>query len=356
MRNGVEALGDEGRYQNVGLKVALITSWKARCGIATYSANLAKALADQGVEVFIVRLPRFGALTPDLLQAVVDSVPVSEVDLVHVQHEYGLYKNQEGGFYASLKALGKPLVTTMHSTGVLWNVDRVVAATSDRVIVHNQFCLRRFGHPAEIIPHGCSNVESNMPASEAKQKLDIQAEVPIVGYCGFISDYKGLELLIEAVHGLPRTALLIAGGWHVEPGTEYINELKRRSLALLPKRCRWLGYVPDDQLSTVYAAMDLVAYPSRFSTESGALITALSHGKAVIASNLPPFKEKEREGALITFKDVRDLRRKARRLLEDEELRHQLEQGALEYAKRNSWANVARRHIALYEQLMVKSR
>jgi glycosyltransferase involved in cell wall biosynthesis len=333
------------------LAVAVITPWKVRCGIATYSESLAKALAELGVEVYIVRLVRFGTKSPEILQNVVDTIPIDKVDLVHVEHEYGLYQNLEGGFYGALKRLGKPILTTMHAIGVRWDVDQVIATTSDRVIVHNEFMARRLGHPCVIIPHGTKPSKCVEP-DEAKRSLGIDPRVPIVGYQGFISSYKGLETLIEAMRGVPEAALLIGGGWHIEAETQYQMQLKQWSLEVLRGRCQWLGYVPDERLATVYGSMQIVVYPSRFITESGALLMALSHGKAVLASRLPPVREKEKLGALMTFRDVQDLRRKIRRLLRDEELRRRLEEGARAYAESVSWPRVAEKHISLYEDIL----
>ena len=340
----------------MGLNIAMVTTWKTRCGIATYSENLVNALAKLGVNVYVVRVSRFGKKTPEVLENVVDSIPVDKVDLVHCQHEYGIYQELERAFYLylHLKCLGKPIVTTMHSTGVNIQTDNGIATKSDRVIVHNKFCAQRWGYPATIIPHGAMSCET-IPIDDAKRSLGFDVRTPIVGYCGFVSSYKGLERLIEAMMNIPKAALLIAGGWHVEEKTEYMVRLKERSLAVLPKRCQWLGYVPDEQLPTVYGAMDLVVYPSRFATESGALIMALSHGKAVIASYLPPFIEKEKQGALMTFKSVPNLTLKIKRLLKDEALRHKLEEGARQYTERNSWTKIASQHIKLYEQLVKKS-
>lgn len=332
------------------MKIGMITPWKVKCGIFTYTENLAKALAELGADVYIVRLPRFGAKTAEILQNVVDSIPVERVDLIHVQEEYGLYQNLEGGFYAGLKALKKPLVTTLHAIGN-WDIDRVICTTSGRVIVHNEFCARRLGYPSVIIPHGCSP-QQTVPIEEAKKALGIDPKIPIVGYCGFLSTYKNLETLIEAAEKLPSIALLIGGGWHAGPDTEYIMALKQRTNQTLQGRCQWLGWVPDERLPTVYGAMDIVAYPSRFATESGALLMALSHGKAVIASNLSPFKEKEKVGALTTFRDVQDLIRKIKRLLKDEEMRTRLEHGAWDYAQNTRWEKVAATHISLYESLL----
>lgn len=336
------------------IKIAMIAPWgeNIRCGIRTYSEALIEALAELGVEIYVVRLPRFGQKTPELLQQVVDSVPVDKVDLIHVQEEYGLYQNLEGGFYGGLKQLGKPVVTTLHAVGN-WDVDHVICSASTRVILHNESCAKRLGQFSYIIPHGCA-MEKCVPAEEAKKALGIDPRIPVVGYLGFISNYKGLENLIEAMTHVPRAALLIGGDWHVATDTPYINELKQRSLQLLPNRCQWLGYVDDERLPTVYGAMELVVYPSRWSTESGALLMALSHGKAVVASNVAPFREKEKLGALVTFRDVPDLARKIRRLLRDGEARRVLEEGAWSYAEANSWAEVARKTLSLYEDILAK--
>jgi len=337
----------------MGLKIALITSWHRRCGVAKYSENLAKALAQLGVDVYVVRLPRFGVLTEGLAVNVAESVP-AEADLVHVQHEYGLLRGQEAAFYRALKAHGKPIVTTMHAVGK-WDTDSLVAEYSDRVIVHNRYCKRRFAHSANvvIIPHGAALPAETPPAEDCKRELGIPVEAPIVGYLGFITEYKGLELLIEAMKGVPEAALLIAGGYHVEPGTQYIVRLKQWSLQLLPGRCQWIGYVPDDRLTVVYGSFTVVVYPSRFCTESGALIMALSHGKAVIASDLPPMREKARLGALMTFKNVADLKNKIKLLLRDGEARRRLEEGAKAYAESVKWIpNIAEKHLSLYKHIL----
>jgi len=101
-----------------------------------------------------------------------------------------------------------------------------------------------------------------------------------------------------------------------------------------------------------YGAMDVVVYPSVYATESGALLMALSHGKAVIANRLPPFKEKEKLGALTTFRGVNSLVKKIRKVLRDEEYRASLEEGARTYVEANSWSKVAEQHIELYEGLL----
>lgn len=332
------------------MKVAMITPWAVKCGIYTYSRDLTSALADKGVDSYIIRLPRFGHKNVDILMNVVESIPLDKVDLVHVQHEYGLYQGLEEYFYKFLRKLGKPIVTTMHAVGA-WGLDQSISSFSDLVMTHNRFCSKNFRFPSTIMPHGCKSVDCPA-ADESKVKFDIPPEAPIVGYCGFISPNKGVETLIEAMIEVKEAALLIGGGWHTGQDTNYIIKLKKRSLEMLKGRCQWLGYVPDDELPEVYGSMNLVVYPSRFATESGALLTALGHGKAVLASAIPPFVEKEEEGALMTFSDVEDLEKKIKGLLKDDETRHSFEEGARNYVEENSWANVAMRHIKLYRDIL----
>jgi len=338
----------------LGLKVAMVSPWHVRCGISSYTENLVGALAEKGVDVYVVRLPRFGMLTDGILDSLARSIPADKVDLVHVQHEYGRYQNLEGGFYGALSKLGLPVVTTMHATGN-FPVDSVVADASGKVIVHNEWCRRLFAYPdkVEVIPHGCKPIHPPQRAA-ARVYLDLPEKAPLVGYCGYISPTKGLEVLIDAVAEVEGVGLLVAGGWFTEGDTKYISQLKLKSSKLLPGRCKWLGWIPNDQMPTVYGAVDLVVYPSRFASESGALLTALSHGKAVVASPLPPFKEKEELGVLETFRDVGDLADRIRGLIGDAERRRRLEEAARRYAEASAWSKVAESHIELYRRLQVK--
>lgn len=333
------------------MRIAMVTPWAVKCGIFSYSRDLSEGLAEKGVDVHIVRLQRFGRKSDSIFAQLLKKIPVSKIDLIHIQHEYGLYDNHDTIFYNGLKNLGKPIVSTMHATGNK-RIDSYISDISDRVIVHNEFCKRRFGLDCEIIHHGCKPSDT-MPKEEAMKVLEIDERIPLVGYCGFISPYKGLETLIEAVSKIPKSALLMGGGWHTESGTQYIAELNQMTQRLLPHRCKWLGFVPDEEISTVYGAMDIVVYPSVYSTESGALLMAISHGKAVIANRLPPFEEKEKLGTLTTFKGVKSLTNKIRLLLKDESLRSSLEEGARTYAEANSWIKVAEQHKALYEDIII---
>jgi len=332
------------------LKIVMISPFGVRCGISTYSTYLCEALGALDVDVFGVRLPRFGQKTVEILQNVVDKIP-KDVDCLHVQHEYGLYQWFEPSFYAMLKLLGKPIITTIHAPG--FKNDGVISEGSDRVIVHNQFCADRFNYPSVIIPHGTSVVKC--PEKDAcKKSFGIDPRVPIVGYLGFIGEQKGIETLISAMTKVPNVALLMCGGWHLGEGTSYMWSLKEKTNAVLQSRCHWTDFIPDEQLSTAYGSMDILCYSSPYSTESGALLLALSHGKAVISADNQPAQEKEDQGALVTFKknDANDLAVKIKMLLSNEAERLKLEQSAVSYCKSVEWPVIAQKHIDLYKEVL----
>lgn len=341
----------------MGLTIACITPWGkwTKCGIRTYSEALLGALAEKDVETYVVRLPRFGQKTPEILRNVARSVPWDKIDILLCEHEYGLYQNLDGGFFDNLAHGGKPLITTMHGVG--FQTDTYIASKSDRIIVHNQHCaqmLRRRGiKNVTIIPHGVATRES-IPMAEAKQSYGIPPDVPVVGYLGFISEVKGLEDLIVAMTRVPNAALLVAGGWFMGPETSYITNLKKWSLQVLPGRVMWTGFVPDEDLVRAYSSMNIVVYPSVYQSESGAMLMALGHGKAVVARNLGPTREKVGHG-VVTFRKVKDLVKLIDKLLSDTELREKVEEEARRFSAENSWSNIAEEHIELFEKIVETS-
>jgi glycosyltransferase involved in cell wall biosynthesis len=341
----------------MGLKVAMVSPWgkTTRCGIRTYTEHLVAALTQLDVDVFVCRWPRFGQRTPELIEScVLDKIP-RNVDLIHLQHEYGLFTpNLEGGVYAYLKRLGKPVVTTMHAVGS-YAVDKIVGDVSDKIVLHNEFCTRYFqGNPRKvvIIPHGATPSKC-IPTEEAKRSLGIDPRIPIIGVFGFLSQVKGFELALEALERLPNAAMLVTGGWFTTAETEYLELMRRNALARFPGRIRFLGFVPDEQLPTVFGAQDVVLFCHRYATESGALLTALSYGKCCLTSRLPPFREKEKLGVLQTYRDVPDMVRKLKRLLADEALRRKFEETAHNYAESVKWyPNIAQAHINIYNEIL----
>ena len=320
----------------------MLTPYRVRCGIADYAEKLTEALAERGVETYIVRLNRFGAKTADYLEHLATR-RIPKVPILHIQHEYGLYEGKKAVFYQALKMVHPEvkIVTTVHGIGMKQQ-DEIIARFSDLVIVHNQYQKRLFEWPCVVIPHGVKP-RKPMEKDKAKKLMGLEGE-KVVGCFGFITPYKGIEDLLYAASKLRDVKFLVAGGYHVEAETGYMAKLKK----MAPPNVMWTGYVEDAGLPKVFGCMDLCVYPSRFISESGALLTIIGFGKAVIARDLAPNREKP----VMLFKNREGLADRIQEVLEDEELRLKLEEGARRYSEANSWLKVAEKHVKHYKKLL----
>ncbi len=332
------------------LKIGIITPWAVRCGIATFSQHLVDALKEYA-DCYVVPISRFGQKDNQYFRYIVSQIP--KVDLLLIQHEYGLYgMGLEKQFYPLLKIFDIPIVTEMHATGNM-DIDPTVLNYSDKVIVHNEFCKSRL--PAwdrvQIIPHPVPLQTLPIPRKEARQRLSIPQDAFVMSMFGFVTQYKGHDVILSMMKELPDNVyLIIAGGWHIKgEDTEYINKVKQVA-GQFEDRVRFLGWVPEEGLSGVFDATDIVLSPHRIASESGSLMTALGHGKCVIASNVGPFVEKK--DTIIVSNNEGDMKGWVKHLRSNPEDVEPWEERARKYAKANSYAEIVKEHIKLYESLI----
>ena len=181
--------------RSLPVRIAVIGNHLPRqCGIATFTTDLCDAIAAEygaaGVFVVAVNDPqsrytyparvRFEITESDLssYQAAADFLNSSNVDLVCLQHEYGIFGGKAGSHVLRLlQRLKMPVVTTLHTVLREPDVDQLVvmqeiAARSDRLIVmsehSSQFLQDVFRVPGEkidLIPHGIPDMPFAEPAS-----------------------------------------------------------------------------------------------------------------------------------------------------------------------------------------------
>ena len=165
------------------IRIAVIGNHLPRqCGIATFTTDLCNAVAAEygAAQLSVVAINdrqssyqypervRFEIREGDLAsyRAAAEFLNAENVDLVCLQHEYGIFGGKSGNYIIELlKHLKMPVITTLHTVLREPNLDqRVVmhkiAARSDRLIVMSQHSSRIlqevFGVPAEkieLIPH-----------------------------------------------------------------------------------------------------------------------------------------------------------------------------------------------------------
>lgn len=238
-----------------------------------------------------------------------------EFDLIHVQwlHE-NLWRGPAGPvrglvglwkFLRLARKLGKRVVWTVHDLEPHDGgnfADRVgtalLARSADLVVCHtdatrDRLVARYFGRRDATVVMRHGNYDGVFPAprprAETCANLSLDPSKRTLVAAGGLRTYKGFDLAIEAAVQLgPDYQLVIAGGY--DPRTPEVADDLRRRAADKPDVRLVLRPIGDDELSDLYAAADCVLLPYRWITGSGALITSLTLGRAVVASDLPFFR------------------------------------------------------------------
>jgi glycosyltransferase involved in cell wall biosynthesis len=366
-------------------------------GVASYTANLAHALAAQGASVDVVapvepdapdepleshdgpvRVRRPFERGPRALRDAAAAAVEARAPIVHIQHELFLYGGP-AAVPALVPALGslrrrtRPVVTLhqvvepsdvdrsftdLHRVRVpprvarraLQGVQRSLATLSSACVVHEESFARSVDG-AIVIPHGVEQ----QPAPDrtaARAALGIEDSRVVVLCFGFVAPYKGLETVLEARAQIDTDDLLlvVAGGPHprlAASGDPYASHLMVRHGR---PGTRFTGWVPEVDVPRWFGAADaaVFAYPSPFSS-SGALALAFAHRTPVLLSDAM-VRCTGAPAELGFGSSAGDLAARLRRLLDPGD-RADLARASAPVAARRAWPEVADAHLALYDRL-----
>jgi glycosyltransferase involved in cell wall biosynthesis len=141
----------------------------------------------------------------------------------------------------------------------------------------------RIYHPHPLY----DNFGEGVSKEEACRRLSLDEKTPYMLFFGFIRDYKGLDLLLEALasstlSGL-NVRLLIAGEFY---GNEekYMDIIRNRNLD--DKVVLRTSFIPNTEVYLYFSACDLVVQPYRHATQSGVTQIAYHFGKPIITTNV----------------------------------------------------------------------
>ena len=133
-----------------------------------------------------------------------------------------------------------------------------------------------------------------MTSLEAKERLHLHG--PIILFFGFVREYKGLDILLEALALVrkkrPVTLMVVGEFW--EDPQKYRRLIKKLGLdqaVILVE-----GYVPNEEVGTYFRAADLVVQPYRSATGSGISQLAYGFGRPVIATSVGSLSEVIEDG------------------------------------------------------------
>lgn len=132
---------------------------------------------------------------------------------------------------------------------------------------------------------------SKIDQKVACEKLGIEysSDKKILLFFGIIRDYKGLDLLIEAMALLDDSYLLIVAGEVYGSFDSYEAQIKKHGLSEQIKLFN--NYIPDEEVTTYFSAADVCVLPYRSATQSGIISISKHFEIPIIATNVGGLKE-----------------------------------------------------------------
>ena len=371
-------------------KVAFISSYPPRkCGIATFTSDLIKntvTAAKGQFEPLVVAMRSDNELKykdpvkfeirqdvkSDYICAA-DYINFSHVDLVSVQHEFGLFGGDAGSYLnLLLNRLKTPIITTFHT--VLDDPDATihkslieVCKASYKVITMNKRGLAMLhdiygisGKKVQLIAHGIPDlpfVDSNY----YKHKFGMEGRKTILTF-GLLNRNKGIEVMLKAMPKIikaePSVVYIVLGMTHPSvlkhEGESYRFSLQRmvKELGLQDHVIFHNRFVNDEELHNFLCAAEIYVTPYLHKEQltSGTLSFAVGTGKAVVSSPYWAAMEllSDGRGKLVRFGDWTQISDAIIEILKKESLFYSLRRRAYDYGRSRTWPKIGQAYWKLF--------
>ncbi len=373
-------------------RIAVIGNHLPRqCGIATFTTDLCEALSvEYGTARFLAVPVNDTAsgydyparvrwtLTQDELPSYLDAADFlnfNNIDMVCLQHEYGIFGGPAGSHILHLlRRLKMPAVTTLHTVLREPNPDQKmvmeeIAALSDRLIVmsrlSSQFLQEIYKvreEKIDLVPHGVSDLPFLDPNFH-KDRFGVEGKAVLLTF-GLLSPNKGIENVIQA---LPRilsehknVVYIVTGATHPhvlrQQGERYRNSLQTlaKELGVESRVIFHNRFVSPEELVEFIGVADIYITPYRNEAQvvSGTLAYALGAGKAIISTPYWHAIEllDDRRGALVPFANPDAIAQKTLELLDAPAIRHAMRKRAYLYGREMIWKKAAQGYMRSFER------
>ncbi|HRK29803.1 MAG TPA: glycosyltransferase family 4 protein [Tepidisphaeraceae bacterium] len=372
--------------------VALLGSYVPRqCGIATFTKDLRDSIADAigQRETTVLAMddiaggyhypPEVRLQIPQQKQGeyvtAADLLNINQIDLVLVQHEYGIFGGRDGGHVLDLiRNLRMPAIATLHtvlsepSTGQR-AVMKELARHCDRLVVMSHFAEKILQETYSItpqkiafIPHGIPDVPFVEP-TVFRDQFGLEGRRVLFTF-GLLGPGKGIEVALKAMPAIvkahPDVIYVVLGATHPHvlrsEGNAYRNSLERmvEQLGLRDHVMFHNRYVTMDELIRYISLADIyiTPYPNKQQITSGTMAYALGAGKAVVSTPHWYAEEMlaEGRGRLFPFGDSAALATTVIDLLNDEQQRTIMRKRAYAHGRPMIWKEVARSYLNLAQE------
>ena len=363
------------------------------CGIATFTTHLTDALIDErpDIDVLVVAMNdagrrhaypsrvRFEIPEGDLAsyRRAADFLNVNQVDVLSVQHEYGIFGGKAGAHLLTLlRELRMPIVTTLHTILPDPNPhQRMVldelAQLSERLVVMSEsgadLLTKVHGIPRDqidLIPHGIPIVPSG---TDSKDRLGVDGKTVLMTF-GLLSADKGIEYVIDALPAIaaahPDIVYVILGATHphvVERDGEAYRlmlEARGRQLGVDGRMIFHNRFVSQEELVEFLSAADIYITPylQPGQITSGTLAYAAGAGKAVISTPYNYAREllADGRGILVPWRDSGAIAQEVIELIGNDDRRKAMCTRAAEHGRAMRWTSVARQYVDTFRRTIAR--
>lgn len=378
-------------------EVAYVSTYTPRkCGIATFTADLVRSMSQlnklKGQTVIPIDGRRFfksvygkiqHKIGRDFIEDYIfmaDILNTSSVDMVNIQHEFGIFGGEHGDYICSfLDKLEKPVATTLHTVlpsfeEAKQRVFNRIVKRSNAIVVMNETTkalLKQHGVSSKklrLIPHGCPDVPL-ISSAKVKPVLGLKDRV-VLSTFGLLSRGKGIEYVIDALPKIvakePKAVYYVLGVTHPQvkssEGEDYRNMLMRKAKDLgVSEHVKFLNrFLSKPELLNYLQATDvyITPYLSPNQVSSGTLSYALGAGKAIVSTPYLHAKEAlgDGRGVFCEFNDSASIADNTLEIIENKSLRRSLERKAYMYSRRFTWPLIAKKYLALFDELTRQSK
>ena len=391
-----EAAGARVRFQSkpsLPSRIAVIGNYLPRhCGIATFTTDLCAAISTECGSARLLALPlndteegydypdrvRWSLAQDDLksYQEAAEFLNFNNIDMVCLQHEYGIFGGPAGSHILHLlRALKMPVVTTLHTVLREPNPDQMlvmqeIADPSDRLIVmselSSQFLQEIFkvpGSKIDMVPHGVPDLPFLDP-NFYKDRFGVEGKAVLLTF-GLLSPNKGIENVIQALPQIlskhKNVVYIVAGVTHPHI-LRREGDIYRASLQALAKEMGVEAqvifhnrFVSPEEMVEFIGAADIYITPYRHEAQvvSGTLAYALGAGKAIISTPYWHAIEllDDRRGALVPFQNPDAIAHKTIELLDTPAIRHAMRKRAYQFGREMVWKRVAQGYIESFSRV-----
>lgn len=368
-------------------KIALIGSYYPRkCGIATFTYDLYNALQKEENDCQVIALNDGNEYDyppevkweikqqnlEDYLKAA-KYLNQSGVELVCIQHEFGIFGGKDGQYLLELiKRLKLPVVTTLHTildtpTSNQKHILRKISISASRVIVMSRMGKRMLSDVYGIDPEKIKIIGHGIPDPKQfiyknyKEELGIEGKKVLLTF-GLLSKSKGIETTLRALPEIiekhENIVYIILGASHPhvvknegENYREYLMQLTHQ-LGLSSHVIFIDRFVSQQELFGFLQMSDIyvIPYLSEKQITSGTLAYAMATDNAIVSTPFWHAQEalSERKGVFFDFNDSEALSRIIKKLLDNKLLLQRYQKKAAEYASQFDWKVVGEKYLNLF--------